>query len=720
MTDNQHAPLKWTSQLRVTPRDRSPANLQGDKILLPPSALEQLLSAATVTVVSEDPGYDPSSLFNTVSYGRQGGASRVVDRHQNLPYPLTFRLVNPASGNIVYAGIREFTAEEEEIAVSGLIRQILGLEGIEDGKITVHVEELPRGTYARLRPLEAGYDADWKPLLERHLRNTFTTLTKGEILSIPSGTVEYRFLVDKFVPDNSAVCIIDTDLEVDIEALNEEQARETLKKRLESTGKTSEGGDLDAGQEITGVIAQGDYIDYTLKKWDKGTPLRVELTSDEDVDIYISPLSPRQRNPPRNDEHVFASVNGSPRVVELPPTNAELDGAEQLLISAHLWKSENVASSASFAIAVRNNDSYSSHGIHTEPAAPSADDAQCKNCLSWVPKRTMVLHENFCFRNNVLCPQCKSVFQKSSPAWKEHWHCPNDESYGDSPGSRQKHDAIFHSPATCMACGYQTKNMLQLAQHRTSTCPGKIILCQFCHLLVPQQGPDDLDPNEPEVILSGMTPHELSDGSRTTECHMCSKIVRLRDMDVHLRTHNLERLTRTVPRLCRNVNCGRTLDGVRPRGEIKRQRQDNDIGLCSVCFGPLYNSAYDPDNRALRRRVERRYLTQFLTGCGNDFCRNEYCKTARAYMGLSQTTSKEAMQMVKPDLDGISTSLPLRFCTDEPSQKRRLLADMLAAEEGDSGYDLPWTVAALEAESGDLGKARNWLEHWAPHRSETR
>src|SRR5204862_7244314 len=97
--------------------------------------------------------------------------------------------------------------------------------------VTVHAKQLPKGTHVRLRPLEAGYDFDdWKALLERYLRENFTTLTTGELLSVPVGRNEtFRFLIDKVLPDGDGICIVDTDLEVDIEALNEEQAHETLK-----------------------------------------------------------------------------------------------------------------------------------------------------------------------------------------------------------------------------------------------------------------------------------------------------------------------------------------------------------------------------------------------------------------------------------------------------------------------------------------------------------
>jgi hypothetical protein len=80
--------------------------------------------------------------------------------------------------------------------------------------------------------------------------------------------------------------------------------------------------------------------------------------------------------------------------------------------------------------------------------------------------------------------------------------------------------------------------------------------------------------------------------------------------------------------------------------------------------------------------------------------------------------------MVKPfleGLDGKGYSTELHFCVDEASQKRRVLAEMLTAEkgvEGKGGYSLEWCVAALEAKSGDLDKARSWLKGWAPQRTE--
>ncbi|MCJ1290336.1 hypothetical protein MMC34_001872 [Xylographa carneopallida] len=758
-------PLRWSTQLKLS-LSTSTQKLQGDKIILPPSALEQLLAAATVTVPSDSPSnvhtdtFDP---FNPHSYVAERQARlQPYEIRQQLPQPLTFRIVNPQNGNIAYAGVREFSAEEDHIGLSQFLRQALGFkqddlesvaheDGVDAPRLTVHVQQLPKGTFVRLRPLESGYDPeDWKALLERHMRDTYTTLTKGEILSVPSGKDEYRFLIDKVVPEGDGICIVDTDLEVDIEALNEEQARDTLKRRLEKTQRapgsrdgSSGGGNIWMDQEKQGQVLPDEYVDYTLKEWDRSKTIDVTLNTGESdgmVDMFVTPYSAKQRARPRDDTHVFGDMSERPsKKIRIQHSNSEIEGAEALWVAVRGYRFENKDAGPqpnkllplpySLRISVAETSENNVH-LKQDYVPPSAEESQCKNCLQWVPKRTMVLHESFCYRNNILCPKCQEVFQKSSPEWKHHWHCPHDDAHGNTYELHSKHDDLFHVARVCKHCGFEAKNISELAHHRTTTCPGKLILCQFCHLLVPQQGPEDPSVTDSEVIFSGLTPHELIDGARTTECHMCGKIVRLRDMATHLKHHDLERLSRITPRTCRNTNCGRTLDGVGPNGDIRRPKvSGNDIGLCETCYGPLYNNAYDPEGKALRRRVERRYLTQLLTGCDKDWCRNEYCKTGRRYLGLERpgepVTSKEAMGIIRPALEYLGNGRqPLHFCTDEASQKRRVLADMIAAEgqaDGETigGYDLPWCIAALEAEGGDLGRARSWLKNWAPTRAET-
>lgn len=764
MTVNEPV-LRWSAQLRVTPPSLSP-KLPGDKLTLPQSALEQLLTAAPLRQVESQtpreftPAFDPFNPYTFDAETRARGYG--VDRQHQLPHPLIFRVVNPQNERMIYAGIREFSAMENEVCLSASLRDALGIEdsqfsyanggGLEDDMIdgiefgssahdqgpvvTVHANQLPKGTYVRLRPLAAGYDPeDWKALLERYLRDNFTTLTVGQMLTVSGGREEsFEFLVDRVEPQGDGICVVDTDLEVDIVALTEEQARATLQKRLEKATRgpgtkegSSIGGVVSLGEVIKGQVVLGEYVDYELQLWNRDSAVDVELETKDDSGVYlfVSPFSSRQRDRPRDDVHVFGDFSTRPsKRIRIQPTNVEMEGAEALYISVNGFVAGNEdVPRQSLQYELRAVTAAADTEVHKDEGdAHNSDDVQCKNCQQWVPQRTFVLHENFCLRNNVYCEQCGNVFQRRSPEWQNHWHCPHDASYGNDTPSRQQHDTIYHTKYSCPNCAFSTEGLPSLANHRATLCPGKLILCQFCHLVVPQQGESDPDITDPEVVLSGLTPHELIDGGRTSECHLCSKIVRLRDMTTHLRHHDLERLSRRAPRVCLNQNCGRTLDG--------RSGKDS-LGLCSICFGPLYVDTYDPEGKALRRRIERRYLSQLMTGCGKPWCQNEYCKTgrqARPPQGQQSLSTGEISKLVRPLVDAVDLSraipntAPFYFCTDQVGQQRRNLAEMLSAQgavaEGKS-YDLAWCIGAVEASAGNAERAREWLANMAPARGET-
>ncbi|EXJ80763.1 hypothetical protein A1O3_07047 [Capronia epimyces CBS 606.96] len=757
--------LKWSAQLQVAPSNR---RLVGDKITLPQSALEALLAAAPVVSVQNNSvrnltsDFDPFNPYSFVAERRARAAFE--DRQQQLPHPLTFRIENPRNGRAVYAGIQEFSATEGYVGLSAGLLEALGFQdgassqhttrestpsgdvmmanGMGSPKpeiITIHAKQLPKGTYVKLRPLEAGYDPeDWKSLLERHLRDSYTTLTRGELLVVPGARHErFRFLVDKFEPEGDGICIVDTDLEVDIEPLSEDQARETLNKRLEKKKRQQEsgegsslGGPLDLEQEVQGKVLPGDYVDYELRQWNHGQDLQVVLQVPDDngsLDLLVSPISSRQRSKPREDEYVFGDLGGRPtKRLKLSHSNVDLEEAESLNLAIHAWRDAAIESTEAarpvtytlkITAAISEPDTQPD-AADSVPSDLSPEDVMCKNCRQVVPKRTLPLHEAFCYRNNILCPKCSGVFLKNSDAWKNHWHCPHDDEHGDDPASRHKHDVLFHPPRPipCPSCDFKAFNVPILAHHRTTTCPGKEILCQFCHLVVPQQGSDDPEFTDAEVLMSGLTPHELADGARTTDCHLCGKIVRLRDMKTHLRLHDRERFSRPKPRICSNGVCGRT---IRADDELRVQKEQ--LGLCNECFGPLYVSTYDPEGKMLRRRLERRLLQQVMGGCGKPWCHNDdLCKTGHKNVtGEDRVVSaKDGLPMIKPIMDQLSQGVTsgLRFCVDESSQTRRNLAAMMSSG---GEYELEWCVKALEEEKGNASNAMEWLKHRAPKIGET-
>ncbi|KAI9895022.1 MAG: hypothetical protein M1814_000245 [Vezdaea aestivalis] len=727
----------WSSQYRV---GYQADGLYGDKIRLPSSALEQLLSAPWTP---QDPEESDAEI-----------------PQDELPHPLMFRLTNTQNGNSISAGIIDFAAEEGTIDLSIFVSAALGLDPDQtvDGSrpshnvdhfITVEAQPLPRGSYVRLRPLEAGYDPDdWKALLEQTLRANFTTLSKGGLLSVPGSRVrgrseDFKFLIDKILPEGNAICIVDTDLEVDIEALDEEQARETLKRRLEKTNHapstakdSSAGGRLEYNLPQEGQVCPGEYVDYQMSLPEVSYGIEIEVTSvpdGGDIEVFISSFSPRQRSKPREDEYMtgdFSSIQ--PKRIRLTSTNTLLDEAEQIWVAVYGYPDSAEDQSGKRATRYTITTKEVGQNPNHSQEAPTADnpdkartgEERCKNCHQWVPSRTMVLHQNFCYRNNIACPKCENVFQKNSDEWKNHWHCQEDDEYGNSGSSQQKHNHYMHTAQTCPTCPFTASNIPELAQHRTSTCPGKIILCQFCHLEVPQEG-DPFVPNA-EALLSNLTPHELADGARTTECHLCSKIVRLRDMKTHLRYHDLERVRRVKPIVCRNSNCGRTLYGVSKNGAIGTavkaiQSPGNDMGLCRICYGPLYVSTHDPDGKALYRRLERRYLSQLLTGCKQNWCQNGYCKQGRVHRGIVEQEEKlsvgDALPLIKPFIEQPkNVQMPLHFCVGDSNQRNRDLAEVLEAASSKS-YELAWCIAAMEA-TGSFEEGHSWLKDWAPRNGE--
>lgn len=770
MEDSAPPSLTWSGTFNVLPSSvTAPKKLGGDKIILPQSALEQLLNAssaqASTAVGVSFTSYDPLN-----PYASRNGQHAYRDNTQKLPNPLIFRLLNPRNNNVVYAGIREFSAPDETLGLSPFLQECLGIDAKEQSfvngtnsssaidltgdddmdnttsqapvQVVVHARHLPKGSYVRLRPLEAGYDPDdWKPLLERQLRENFTTLTRDSILTVKGVQGEnFKFLIDKLAPEGDGICVVDTDIEVDIEALSEEQARETMrqitsKAKAEpgSANGSSKGGEIDVWKSVDGQVVPGMYVDYVLPSWNRSQHLNITLSGiqDEDsLDLLVSPKSSRQRALPRDAAHVFGNFSPAThetKSITISPTNIELEDADSVLISVraygHSSREADQRAPVPFTLRVKCTGDESS--LRDEPKQNvhehenSSEDVQCQNCNQWVPKRTLVLHENFCRRNNVVCGQCRSVFKKGSEEWDRHWHCDKDGAFGNSLLSRAKHDGIFHEYRQCPSCEFSTNSLADLARHQTSVCPGKLILCRFCHLEVPQEG-DPFNPS-PEVMLSGMTAHELTDGARTTECHLCDKIIRLRDMETHLKHHELDKVGKEKPPICRNNNCGRTLHGVSSKGQVgvgtaQGQGPGNALGLCSLCFGPLYASMHDPEGKALRRRIERRYLGQLMTGCGKSHCGNEWCKTGRAKRDLEPKGSgaAAALPLVKPLVAAVpDPEKPFYFCVDEASQTRRKVAEMMAAERV---WDVEWCVAAAEAERGNPDRMRDWLQAWAPRR----
>ena len=166
-----------------------------DKILLPPSALQEMMARI------------PSG---------------------QMPSPMLFELSLPPGFEVPpkFTGILEFSAAEGCVVVPLWIMRSMGIE--HGTELTVRSAELPKGTFAKLQPLSEEFATlqDPKGTLERAIAGKFATLSKGDSVAFEAEGHHIEMFVLEVLPED-AVCVIDTNLEVDFApaAINEEEQR---------------------------------------------------------------------------------------------------------------------------------------------------------------------------------------------------------------------------------------------------------------------------------------------------------------------------------------------------------------------------------------------------------------------------------------------------------------------------------------------------------------
>ncbi|XP_019157516.1 PREDICTED: ubiquitin fusion degradation protein 1 homolog isoform X1 [Ipomoea nil] len=148
----------------------------GDKIIMPPSALDRLASL-------------------------------------HIDYPMLFELRNAATERVSHCGVLEFIAEEGMIYMPYWMMENLLLQ--EGDFIRVKNVALPKGTYVKLQPHTKDFldISNPKAILETTLRN-FSCLTTGDSIMVAYNNKKYYIDIIETKPSN-AITIIETDCEVD-------------------------------------------------------------------------------------------------------------------------------------------------------------------------------------------------------------------------------------------------------------------------------------------------------------------------------------------------------------------------------------------------------------------------------------------------------------------------------------------------------------------------
>ncbi|XP_013184240.2 ubiquitin fusion degradation protein 1 homolog isoform X1 [Amyelois transitella] len=149
---------------------------RGGKIIMPPSALEQLTRL-------------------------------------NIEYPMIFKLTNKKTKKITHCGVLEFVADEGKVYLPYWMMANLVLE--EGALLQIESVSLPVATFSKFQPLSEDFldITNPKAVLENCLRN-FSCLTTGDVIAIKYNSKVYELCVLETKPGN-AVIIIECDMNVE-------------------------------------------------------------------------------------------------------------------------------------------------------------------------------------------------------------------------------------------------------------------------------------------------------------------------------------------------------------------------------------------------------------------------------------------------------------------------------------------------------------------------
>ncbi|KAG6970910.1 hypothetical protein JG688_00004653 [Phytophthora aleatoria] len=150
----------------------------GDKILLPPSALETLARL-------------------------------------HIEYPMLFKVTNEGVERSSHCGVLEFSAPEGSCYMPYWMMQNLFVK--EGGILNIQNVSLPKATFVKLRPQSQDFldISNPRAVLEGSLR-TFSCMTVGDTICLKYNNKNYMLDVREVKPAPAA-CIIETDCEVDFE-----------------------------------------------------------------------------------------------------------------------------------------------------------------------------------------------------------------------------------------------------------------------------------------------------------------------------------------------------------------------------------------------------------------------------------------------------------------------------------------------------------------------
>lgn len=680
--------------------------------------------------------FPPSLLTKVVeSYGEE-----------SLPHPLIFRVGK--DDRSYYFGVREFSAEEGTVRLPRcFIEKVFKKEDFLSFELA---DDVPKGKSLTLKPLQFYPQiTNWKYYLENRLSRYYTTLSAHDILYMEENGTIFELFIEDVGDSANTICIIDTDMILDVIPLNDIMATQQLEfSKFSLTTSLENTKEIKMGETIhlndMRPFSSQDYIPSLFK---------VDVSQIHDQDMLNIIIRNSESNPQIDkvfnmdflvgldkltnmenfkwstmeddfeiqydlDHNLIENPVKSIRIriaesgdllTKLNQKKGDTENADSYIyIAPFVWEFQANIDLEVVAYNSAIADAQYSEELSTEE---ELEKYRCPNCEKEIPKRTRQLHEPFCLRHNIKCG-CGCIFFKQIPP--NHWHCDDcneSKAYGSSALLLMKHRKLNHEGYyICNSCASDKKYAKYIdlvAQHKSSICPEKLHVCRFCHLVVPQ-GEATYQDN-----FLNLSHHENECGNKTTECFRCGRILRIKDVSKHLKVHELDKLEKNNDiklnfSKCLNENC-----------VMITHPSSNALGLCDLCFGPVYISQEDPKNLKLQSRIERKYMLQLTRGCGFTWCSNINCRTYNKGK-FSKMSHKEIYTYVREELFPFiaSPTLPINsdrvthspnrlwFCVNEAIQSRTNIANVLL----DTGEYSPLLIykAVNEAEA-NLPSAENWL-----------
>nr|CAD1834903.1 unnamed protein product [Ananas comosus var. bracteatus] len=480
-----------------------PYDGSGDKIKLPPSCFKEL---------SDQGALDKGPMYFRLSKVNEGGPS-TSNSSENQDMKTT------------HSGVLEFTARENSAELPPHVwTNLFPGTNVEVPLIEVRYASLPKGTYAKLKPEAVGFSdlPNHKAILETTLRK-HATLSEGDVITVYYGELQYKLRVLELKP-SSSVSILETDIEVDIEGSdsvldNENEQHVLIPLVLEK----AESGIVEEGKFKYYKFSIEETVSEKVSSGLMNIEVKIEAdTSDGDTNIYVS------RHPlvfPTQHRHEWSSHEMGSKVLILKQKDQSLVAGTY---SIGVFGFKGVTT---FNISVRVKDLNNNRqkvGEHLNASFQvDSYSVECRNCRHYISSRTIVIHEAYCVRHNVVCQHegCGVVLRKEQAA--NHVHCGKC-GQAFQQGEMEKHMKVFHEPLHC-PCGVVLEKE-EMVQHQSSTCPSRLIVCRFCGDMV-QAGTEPLDARD---RLRGLSEHESICGSRTAPCDSCGRSVMLKEMDIHV------------------------------------------------------------------------------------------------------------------------------------------------------------------------------------------